>query len=193
MICPEQRWKPCSYDGTVRVDFRTGSARLLWDGSFNAEAFSPDGHYLLLSSGSNLYIADINANDPVLIASNFSKGRAISAVWPKSDLIAFIGTWESETYIYTVKPNGTDLRPITHWRRTPFEIVPVNYSSGVLWEEGWWTPKGRGSGGFYWTDFETLTTHALGYSDHYSPSPSGNQIAYQSRPHVQVAPGRYTF
>jgi len=188
-ICSEQYWKPCRYEGSVRVDFRTGSASLLWDGKYNAEAFSPDGQSLLLSQGTNLYVSDMTAEDPHLISINFLKGRSISAVWPKSDLIVFIGNRESETYIYTVKPDGTGLKAITHWRRTPFEIVPVSNSNGVLWEEGWWEPKGRVSGGYYWTDFTTMTTTALGHSGHFSQSPTGTQIAYESRPEEQDASG----
>jgi len=189
--CPEQYWKPCSYEGTIRVDFSTGRTELLWDGKFNAEAFSPDGQSILLSAGSNLYVADLQAANPVQIATNFAKGPEISALWIRPDQIAFLGTRGSEKYVYLVKPDGTDLLPITHYRRKPLELVPVNNTGGVLWQEGWFEPGKAYSGGFYWTDLETMSTYALPDSSLASPSPSGSQVAYESQPSVQDEAGTW--
>ena len=146
--CPYEFWKPCSYEGTVQFDILTSSVKLLWDGDFNLEAFSPDGQSLLLSSGSDLYIADIDAYDPVKISSNFSKGLEISALWPRSDLIVFIGTTSNEIRIHIVKPDGSDLQVITPYGKIVYQLISVNNDQGVLWEEGYLEPRGFFGGRF---------------------------------------------
>jgi hypothetical protein len=81
---------------------------------------------------------------------------------------------------------------ITPSGKEVYQLIPINNDQGVLWEEGWWEPRGIFIGGIYWTDFKSLRSQKLPHSSHmHSPSPNGNQIAYESRPHVQDHAGRW--
>ena len=93
---------PCfTWDGgtTIRVDLETGETDLLGEGKYILEDISPDGKSLLVSESTNLYVTDLDGNNPILIASYFLDTIEIAAFWMSSGEITYIGFEGQQRYI----------------------------------------------------------------------------------------------
>lgn len=185
---------PCKGGGTLGYNLRSGKAELMGDGKYNVEDISPDGKSLLLSAESNLYVTDMEANEPLQVGNNFARSYGISAFWMQSSQIAFIGKEGSQKYIYLVNPDGSDLRSITDYGMKPYLLVPSNNSDGVLWQEAVEHPiKGPGTLGWYWTSVSDDISIELPISHQVTPSPSGERFVYEELMRVKDEFGRGSF
>lgn len=175
----------------LRLNLQTGEMAPIGETGYMLEDVSPDGHSLLMSDWTNLYVTDLLGDNPVLIATNLLDTAEIAAYWLTSGDIAFIGTHDSESFVFLVSPDGTNLRPITDADKKPIALIPTRYSNGITWEEGWISGERHYTEGLRITSLEGELLLELPNAWILDTSLSGDSIAYIESIHFQVVPGKY--
>ena len=98
--------------------------------------YSPDGGRLAFVAASDdgiedLYIADPDGSNPRVVAASPGEPEGAPAWSPDGSTIAFSSRRDGNWEIYTVRPDGTDLRRLT--RNEAFDAAPA------------WSPDGSGT------------------------------------------------
>ena len=128
-------------------DLSLGRATISLDDYF-LEGLSPDGTRLLVSlvgkdslydieRPGELYLTDLDGSNPVLLSSSFIHRENLSAAWlPETDLIAFLGTDNDRTEVFTIHPDGSGLSQVTQSVEGVGHFLPRLIYGEIYWEEG---------------------------------------------------------
>jgi len=112
----------------------------LFPSGYHLEGTSPYMDRLLISEGKNLYYCSPTGQDLFLITDNFahqdrgySGGK--SAYWSQDlDRIFFLGYTNNLKRIFSIKPDGTDLKPITE-ATSSYILIDTVVNGDLYWEQ----------------------------------------------------------
>jgi hypothetical protein len=147
----------CDWPAVYLHDFSTRSSKILTGKGYSLLGVSPDREMVLVSEGSNLYALQISDGKMVRLADNLFKGtiympqlggdRDISnkktAYWSSADQVLFVGWSGERKYIFSVRPDGSDLKPISPPGYAPSMIYSASATTGIYWASVSITTRGE--------------------------------------------------
>ncbi|MBX3066068.1 MAG: PD40 domain-containing protein [Anaerolineae bacterium] len=96
-------------------------------------SWSPDGRYIAFQSESNAYIFDLQNNSRRKLADTVIGGFNVLAWSPNGKLIAFASWRGGDVDIYTINPDGSNLRRVTYGHRAIFGLSWSSDSQEIVY------------------------------------------------------------
>jgi len=122
--------------GVYELNLDASLTRQIFGADIQYQDTSPDGNYMLVNQGANLYCTNVDGTDPVLITRSLFFSGEHAAIWMRDDLIAAILVDGSGVGITLFTPTGTKISSLTNLGASPIEIFPGSTSTNIYWEDG---------------------------------------------------------
>ena len=131
--------------GIYKIDLFEKSYFQITGPEYDIIGVSPDFKNILVlkkinSEINELSVIHVSDGEKTLLASNvFGLGSSrLTAYWYENNLIAFIGWEQDRKYIYTIRPDGSELTKLSEENLHPREIHPSSVEAGVCFSYGYY-------------------------------------------------------
>jgi len=128
--------------GVYVLDLAANTTRQIFGADVQYQSASPDGKYLLVSLGPELYRTDADGANPILITRSFFPFGDRGAIWMKDGRIAAVLTDGQSNGISLFDPDGASVASLSALGASPIELYPGPNSSQLYWAGGACTAAG---------------------------------------------------
>jgi hypothetical protein len=128
-------WKP---RGVYIASIDQAQPELITEDGYYLVDISPDLKKILIMKGTSLVVLDYITKEKVILTTRIPDWFLDTAYWSKNDNLIVYIAWDDAglNQIYTVNPDGTNLKQITpiYSKLKPFTLFPYN-GNQVYWEK----------------------------------------------------------
>jgi hypothetical protein len=124
------------YPGVYLLDLRLRQTRQIFGEGVRFQSASPNGKYLLVSIGSDLYRTTSEGADPFKLSDSFYAFGNRDAVWLPNDQIAAVLTNLDKPNINILLSDGTIVMELPGLGVAPVEIYPTSNKKTLYWQSG---------------------------------------------------------
>lgn len=124
------------YPGIFLFDLATNVTSRIFGEGIRLQSASPDGSYLLVNQGQNLYRTNTDGHGIVLLTDRFYSLGETGAVWLSNDRIAIVVEAGSERSIRILANDGTLVSTLGVEVGSAIEIHPGSNRQWIYWESG---------------------------------------------------------
>jgi Tol biopolymer transport system component len=166
--------------GVFRYDLGQAALTQVAQQGWNLQDVSPDGAHLLLNQGSNLFGADNDGSEMMLITDAFFDSGSRGAAWKKDGSgVIYIRTGENGNAIVATNLEGAALQVMTASGDSPIELEALSPGGDIYWQKG--SCGGEGicqREGVFRLKVDAGASELLEGMKHVRLSPDGKQITY---------------
>jgi len=169
-----------NYKGVYWFDLSSGKLVRATPAGYNLQSVSPDGKFLLINQGNQLFITPRSGGSLVKISEQFFDFSKQSAYWMKDGKsIVWIGSDKGKTSLELYDVASASSRVLSSGDDRPIALFPSPDLQGIYWQKGACTARGVCSPQHVWyTSLDGKNTQELDNVIEPVFSPDGQSFAY---------------